>query len=79
VALLRDRYFQAGLKYWATLSVTLAAVLAYLHAVPGAALHNPASGFLATALCLSERVEATASKVGCMNASCTCTCFEGWL
>jgi hypothetical protein len=63
VALLRDRYFQAGLKYWATLSVALAAVLAYLHLVPGASRHSPVNGFVGAALCLSERVEATASKV----------------
>jgi len=63
VALLRDRYFQAGLKYWATLSVVLAAVLAYLHAIPDAAHHSPITGFVGATLCLSERVEATASKV----------------
>jgi hypothetical protein len=55
--------FQAGAKYWLVLSLMLCATLLSLHYDPALISLNPAFGFVAASLAMSERVEATVSKV----------------
>jgi hypothetical protein len=59
--------FQAGAKYWLVLSMMLVATLLSLHYDPALVSLNPAFGYVAASLAMSERVEATVSKVrpGC--------------
>ncbi|KAG2431911.1 hypothetical protein HXX76_009402 [Chlamydomonas incerta] len=64
-ALLRSRVFQAGAKYWACLVTVLLLILglserADTHDV---AVYRPMFGYVAVVLSMSERVEATISKV----------------
>jgi hypothetical protein len=62
-AMLAKPTFQAGAKYWLVLSLMLCATLASLHFDPALVSLNPAFGFVAASLAMSERVEATVSKV----------------
>eukprot|EP00879_Flechtneria_rotunda_P012322 GHRR01012869.1.p1 GENE.GHRR01012869.1~~GHRR01012869.1.p1 ORF type:complete len:957 (+),score=306.37 GHRR01012869.1:270-3140(+) len=55
--------FQAGCKYWLVLAVVFVATVLSLHFDAVIASLSPAFGFVAAALAMSERVEATVSKV----------------
>lgn len=54
---------QAGFKYWLVLCIVFEVLLVVLYAVPVVRPLNPAFGFVAASLSMSERVEATVSKV----------------
>jgi hypothetical protein len=62
-ALISQPVFQAGAKYWLVLSLMLVATLLSLHYDPALVSLNPAFGYVAASLAMSERVEATVSKV----------------
>lgn len=55
--------FQAGVKYWLALTVILVATVATMSAEPHAQALAPVFGYVVAALTMSERVEATVSKV----------------
>lgn len=54
---------QAGFKYWLVLAVLFEVTLLVLYAVPAIRPLGPAFGFVAASLSMSEKVEATVSKV----------------
>jgi hypothetical protein len=63
------RAFVAGAKIWAVLSALLVASLAALHTAPEVRpqVGNLVQAYVAAVLAMSERAEATASKVGCQD------------
>eukprot|EP00877_Chromochloris_zofingiensis_P010507 jgi/Chrzof1/570/Cz01g20240.t1 len=63
VAMLQGPMFQAGVKYWLALTVILVATVATMSAEPHAQALAPVFGYVVAALTMSERVEATVSKV----------------
>jgi len=54
---------QAGFKYWLVLCIVFEVTLVVLYALPLTRPLNPSFGFVAASLTMSERVEATVSKV----------------
>ncbi|PNW70765.1 hypothetical protein CHLRE_17g733400v5 [Chlamydomonas reinhardtii] len=64
-ALLRSRVFQAGAKYWACLVTVLLLILGLSEQddTRDVAVYRPMFGYIAAVLAMSERVEATISKV----------------
>lgn len=56
--------FQAGCKYWLVLVLVYTATLLAMHFDTAIASLTPAFGYVAAVLTMSERVEATVSKVG---------------
>ncbi|KAF8059743.1 Heat shock 70 kDa protein [Scenedesmus sp. PABB004] len=61
--LVRCRRVQAGAKYWLVLTACLVATLASMHTSPPLVRVSPAFGYIAASLAMSERVEATLTKV----------------
>lgn len=57
------RNFIAGVKMWAVLSTVLVVTLVTMHHTGLAGSLTPLFGYVAAALCVSERAEATLSKV----------------
>lgn len=64
--LMRSRQFQAGVKVWLSLSLTLVLILTLMTLVPDARKALPIFGYVAATLCMSEKAEATFSKVTVM-------------
>ncbi|KAG2487709.1 hypothetical protein HYH03_013708 [Edaphochlamys debaryana] len=64
-ALLRSRVFQSGVKYWAALTTILLLIIGLGERpdTPEVHMYRPVYGFVAAVLSMSERVEATVSKV----------------
>lgn len=61
--LLPQPLFQAGVKYWTVLVVVYTATIIAMHYDSAIATLTPAFGYVAAVLTMSERVEATVSKV----------------
>ncbi|KAG2487722.1 hypothetical protein HYH03_013721 [Edaphochlamys debaryana] len=64
-ALLHSRVFQSGVKYWAALTTVLLLIigLGQRSDTPEVRMYRPVFGYAAAVLSMSERVEATVSKV----------------
>lgn len=56
---------QAGFKYWLVLCIVLEVTLGLLYSLPVLRPLNPGFGIVAAALTMSQKVEATVSKVRC--------------
>ncbi len=60
---------QAGFKYWLVLCIVFEVTLGLLYSEPALRPLNPGFGFVAASLTMSQKVEATVSKVRCRKSA----------